>query len=84
MADKERKAPGKMRLFLLRRDAYEDCFGQGAEVDHIAAMSDPGDISDKTARALVDAQGPGEYMIITGRARVAKLSRREITEFSLK
>ena len=84
MAEKERKAPGKMRLFLIQHKTLNTDEGVTVDVDIIADVSDPGDISDKTARAMVDNVGPGEYEIITGRVRKAKLSRREVTEFSLK
>lgn len=65
-----RKATKKMQLFVLK---------DGIIID----KSDPGVISDKAARAMIDRQGPGEYEIVTGRIRKAVLSKREVTEFTL-
>ena len=70
-----RKNVKKMQLFLVRANEMGD--------EVFLCASEPGDIGDKTVRAIVDKQGPGEYRIITGRARTAKLSKREVTEFSL-
>lgn len=67
-----RRAPAKMQLFLTPKDGVS-----------ILGVSDPGDISDKTAREMVERQGPGEYRVITGRARTAKLASEVVTTFEI-
>lgn len=66
-----RKAPGKMRLFLLSND------GQ------VLACSDEGDISDSTLRVLVEQAGIGHYQVVTGRLRTVSFSKREVTDFKI-
>jgi hypothetical protein len=73
MSDKVRTTPGKMQLFLMSE-------GEGTT---LLASSDPGDISDKTLREMVDHQGNGSYKVITGRIRDVSLASRTVTEFKI-
>ena len=72
--EKKRKGIRKMRLFLMKNtESGLAVIDQSAE----------GDIRDSTTRAMVEKAGDGEYFVVTGRIRVASLSRREVVDFSL-
>lgn len=70
---KSRKAPSRMRLILLNNEG-----------DKVLAMAEPGDLSDKALRKMVDAVGgEGSYIAVTGRIRNVTLSSHTVTEFKI-
>ena len=78
MADKARKAPGKMKVMLIRNvdEAHPDADGS-------TIIDGSADIGDAAIKALIEKHGPGTYKVITGRVKVATLTKREVTEFTL-
>lgn len=79
MADKVRKAPGKMKILLTR-----NADGAHPDADGGLVIDGSDDISEAAVRALVEKHGPGTYKVITGRVRVATLSEKTVKEFTLK
>jgi hypothetical protein len=78
MAEKTRKTPGKMKVMLIRNadNAHPDADGN-------AIIDGSDNIGDAAIKALIEKHGPGTYKVITGRVKVATLTRREVTEFTL-
>lgn len=69
-----------MKVMLIRNadDAHPDADGDKI----IDGLDDVADFR-KAIKALIEEHGPGTYKIITGRVKVATLTRREVTEFTL-